>query len=273
MIYNKFYLHENEQDVTFEMFCCNKSEEYAVKKRPAILVLPGGGYEFCSEREAEPVVRYFMSKGYNCGILRYSVKEKASSLMPEASRPLLEASEAMSLIRKNAEEWCIDENKIAVLGFSAGGHLAGSLATLWNDEQITKFLDIEPGSNKPNAAILCYPVLVTDEYTHQGSVNALLGKYRNDENLLKKYDIPSQVGNHTPHTFLWNTYTDDGVPMENALRYALEMRKKSDSTCELHTFYMGAHGMSVCTKEVGTPDDHVGQWLELCAQWLEKVLK
>ena len=273
MIYEKIFLHDNEDDVTFEMFCCDASMEYAIKNRPAILILPGGAYEFCSDREAEPVVRYFLSKGYNCGLLRYSVGAKASSMMPDASRPLLEASKAMSLMRENAEKWHIFPDKIAVLGFSAGGHLAGSLATLWNDEMITKNLDIEPGSNKPNAAILCYPVLVTDEYTHQGSVNNLLGKYSKDEKLLKKYDITQQVGNHTPPTFLWNTYTDDGVPMENALRYCEQMHKKSGSSCEFHMFFEGPHGMSTCTKEVGPDYAHARHWLELCWEWLEKVFK
>lgn len=272
MLYEKIFFHENEEDVRFEMFCCDASPEFAVKDRPAILILPGGAYGFCSDREAEPVARYFLSKGYNCGILRYSVGVKASSLMPEASRPLLEASEVMSLMRKNAEKWHIIPDKIAVLGFSAGGHLAGSLATLWNDEMITKYLDIEPGSNKPNAAILCYPVLTTDEYTHQGSVDNLLGKYSRDEKLLQKYDIPQQVGKHTPPTFLWHTYTDNGVPVENSLRYCEEMRKKSDSVCEFHMFHFGPHGMSTCTKEVGSENAHVGRWLELCSEWLDKVL-
>lgn len=271
MIYEKIFLHENEEDVTFEMFCCDPSPEYTVRKRPAMLILPGGAYASCSDREAEPVARYFLSKGYNCGILRYSVGLKASSMMPEASRPLLEASEAMSLMKKNADKWYIDPEKIAVIGFSAGGHLAGSLATLWNDEMITKHLDIEPGSNKPNAAILCYPVLLTDEYTHQGSIDNLLGKYSTDEKLLAKYDIPSRVGKHTPPTFLWHTYTDDAVPVENSLRYCEEMRKKSDSSCELHMFLEGPHGMSTCTKEVGPACFHNNHWLDLCNEWLDRV--
>lgn len=272
MLYEKIFLHENEEDVTFEMLCCDDSPEYAVKKRPAILVLPGGGYGFCSDREAEPVARYFLALGYNCGILRYSVGAKASLLMPKASRPLVEASKAVSLMRENSDKWNIDSEKIVVLGFSAGGHLAGSLATLWDDDSIFEFLDIPRGSNKPNAAVLCYPVLRSDEYAHRGSIELLLGKYVNDEKLLEKYDITNQVSDKTPPTFLWNTYNDNGVPMENALFYCQQMRKKSKSKCEFHMFYDGPHGMSTCTKEVGNDDAYVRQWLDLCRKWLDKVL-
>lgn len=273
MIYEKIYLHENEDDVYFEMFCFEDSEEYAVRKRPAILILPGGSYFMCSDREGEPIVRFFMSKGYNCACLRYSCGVKASLEMPGASRPLLEASKVMSIMRENADKWNIVPDKIAVIGFSAGGHLAASLGTMWDDDSVYKNLDIPFGSNKPNAMILSYPVIKSDEYAHRGSIDNLLGKYQRDEELLEKYNLTNQISDNTPPTFIWHTYTDEAVPVENSLHFCEEMRKKSKSPCELHVFFKGGHGMSLCTKEVGTKDDHVGNWTELCADWLEKIFE
>ncbi|MBQ6624505.1 MAG: alpha/beta hydrolase [Clostridia bacterium] len=273
MIYEKIYLHENEDDVYFEMFCSDDSEEYWTRKRPAILIIPGGGYQICSDREGETIVRLFMSLGYNCACLRYSTCEKASSEMPKASRPLLEASKAMSLMRENAEKWHIIPDKIAVIGFSAGGHLAGTLGTMWDDDSIYENLDIPFGSNKPNAMILSYPVALSGENAHRGSFDILLGKYKDDKELLEKYDIVNRISDNTPPTFIWHTYTDDCVPVENALRFCEEMRKKSKSSCELHIFCEGGHGMSICTKEVACDNAYVGKWKELCASWLEKIFK
>lgn len=271
MIYEKKFLHENEDDVYFEFYSADNSG--GVSAHPAILVLPGGGYNCCAPHEGKVVADYFISKGFNCGVLNYSVGAKASMLMPYASRPLLEASECISLMRKNADKWNIDPNKIAVLGFSAGGHLAACTANLWDDEMIDKYLDIEKGSNKPNAAVLCYPVLRSDEYAHRCSFDTLLGEYKDDKTLLEKYDMTLQVGAQTPPSFIWHAYTDDGVPVENTLKYCSEMRKKSTESVEAHIFHSGPHGTGLCTKESGGENYHNTHWKELCCEWLKEVLK
>lgn len=270
MIYEKIYLHENEKDVYLEYFGCDDFEK---QKRPAILICPGGGYEFCWQGEGGPIARFFESKGFNCAVLMYSTKEKASMLMPKASRPLLEASMSVSLMRKNADKWNILSDKIAVIGFSAGGHVAGSLGTLWDDDSIFEFLDIERGSNKPNALILSYSVLRSDEYAHRGSFDALLGEYKENKELLEKYDITKQVSEKTPPTFLWHTYDDGAVAVENSIEFCKQMRLKSNNKCELHIFYEGVHGSSLCTGEVGHRIDHNAHWSELCAEWLKAVFK
>lgn len=271
MLYEKVYLHKKKEDIYFEMFCCEDTK-ISRRKRPTILVLPGGAYEFCFDiGEGGPIVRFFMSKGYNCARLNYSVSKMASLLMPKASRPLLEASQTVSMLRKNAEKWNVDTERIAVIGFSAGGHLAASLGTMWDDDSVYDNLKIPFASNKPNAMILCYPVIKSDEYAHRGSIDNLLGKYKDDKELLNKYDLTNQISDNTPPTFIWHTYTDDGVPVENSIKFCEEMRKKSKSSCELHVFFEGGHGMGLCTKDVGYDYPHVAKWTELCAQWLDKI--
>lgn len=267
MLYEKIYLHENEDDVYAEVFCCDPVRE----NRPAVLVLPGGGYAMCSDREAEPIARLFMARGYNCVILNYSVGEKASLLMPKASRPLLEASEVMSLMRKNADKWHIDPEKIAVIGFSAGGHLAGTLGTMWHDSSVYDNLDIEYGSNKPNAMILSYPVLRSDEFSHEGTMRNLLGNdCYDDKEMRAKYDVTEQVSELTPPAFVWHTFTDQSVPIENVLKFCKKMHDVNVPV-EMHILPYGCHGLSTLEREVGDRDPYNGRWTQWVIEWLEKV--
>lgn len=268
----RIFLHENEDDVYFDMYCLEESMEYAMGKRPAVLVCPGGAYQCCSDREAEPIARIFSAYGYNCAVLRYSVGNKASLCMPKTSRPLLEASMTMSIMRQNAEKWNIDKDRIAVIGFSAGGHLAASLGTLWHDSIVYDNLDIEYGSNMPNAMILCYPVLLTDKYSHECTVRTLLGEYYQDEKLLEKFDMTKQVSDKTPKTFIWHTFEDQGVPVLNSLKFAESLYMAGVQT-EMHILPQGGHGMSSARREVSfeNGDRYVERWCDWCVRWLNKV--
>lgn len=235
------------------------------RKRGAVLVCPGGGYAMCcSSREGEPIALMFNAAGFHAFVLDYSV---APHVFPDA---LFEASEAMKFIRKNAEEWGIDEDKIAVCGFSAGGHLAASLATLWNSEKAVKCDDQK---NKPNAAILCYPVISSGEKAHRGSFDNLLGENKNDEKMLEYVSLENQVSADTPPTFLWHTFSDEAVPVENSLMFANAL-KKNDVPFEMHIYPKGSHGMSLATTEVcGGNDFHVATWAKLACEWLETVFE
>ena len=265
----RIYLYEDRQDVYLDTYIRDTSREYPVSKRPAMLVFPGGGYEFCSDREAEPIANQYLALGMSCFVLRYSVGENASRRMPDFSQPLLDASLAMSIIRKNAEEWGVDSDKIGIIGFSAGGHLAGSLATMWNDKAIYDELKIPEGSNKPNAAILCYPVLTFGELTHGGTRNNLLGKYKDDEVLVRKYSLENNVSADTPPTFIMHTAEDGSVPVKNSLMFAMALSEKK-IPYELHIFPFGGHGMSTGTKDLCTlPNEYAGRWVELSAKWLK----
>ncbi len=265
----RIYLYEDRQDVYLDTYIRDTSREYPVNKRPAMLIFPGGGYGMCSDREAEPIANQYLALGMSCFVLRYSVGENASRRMPDFSQPLLDASLAMSIIRKNAEEWNVDSDKIAIIGFSAGGHLAGSLATMWNDKAIFDELKIPEGSNKPDAAILCYPVLTFGELTHGGTRDNLLGKYKDDENFIKKYSLENNVSSDTPPTFIMHTAEDGAVPVKNSLLFASALSEKK-IPYELHIFPFGGHGMSTGTKEVCTVlNEYAGRWVELSAKWLK----
>lgn len=227
-------------------------------KRPAVLVCPGGGYHFCSEREAEPIAMQYNAAGFHAFVLNYSV---APNKYPTA---LEEASMAVTLIRENAEEWRIDTDKIAVIGFSAGGHLAGSLGVFWNSEPIKT----ENGINKPNAVILAYPVITSGELAHRGSFDNLCGE---DSELVKKMSLENQVTGDTPPMFLWHTFEDQAVPVENTLMMAAALRKKN-IPFELHIYPKGAHGLSTVTKDVGILEENASKgakdWVRQSVNWL-----
>ncbi|MBM7570066.1 prolyl oligopeptidase family serine peptidase [Aquibacillus albus] len=248
-----------------------KLETYILKgdkKRPAVLICPGGGYGFLSEREAEPIAIAWNEAGYHAFILYYTIK-------PEMHlQPLLDASQAMCIIRENAESWHVHSDQIAVCGFSAGGHLAASLGVHWDKTYLQKE-GIEIGKNKPNALILSYPVISSGDYLHQGSYTNLLGEHAKTE-LLHDMSLEHHVSSNTPPTFLWHTVEDESVPVENSLLFAQGLRKEN-VPFELHIYPKGVHGLSLATAETATDerlaDAHVATWLDLCKQWLAEVFQ
>ncbi|GAA0177690.1 alpha/beta hydrolase [Clostridium sediminicola] len=234
------------------------------KKRPAILVCPGGGYEFTSEREAEPIAMKFNAAGYHTFVLNYSVSPR------KHPQPLLDVSRAMCIIRENSEEWKIDGDRIAVCGFSAGGHVAASLAVHFEKDYLFNTLLINKGMNKPNALILSYPVITSGEFAHKGSFKNLIGEEGREE-LRQHLSLEFQVNANVPPTFLWHTFEDSAVPVENTLLFATALRK-NNIPFELHVYPEGPHGLSLATEETGNENmpsmPHVATWIELCVQWL-----
>lgn len=241
------------------------------KSRGAVLICPGGGYAITWPGEAEPVALKFNAAGYHAFVVHYSVAPR------KHPQPLYDVSKAMSIIRENADKWKVDSNNIAVCGFSAGGHAAGSLAVHWDKDYISKALGIEKGMNKPNAAILCYPVITSGEFAHRDSFYNLLGR-EVDEKLLKEMSLELQVNEKTPPVFLWHTFSDDCVPVENSLLFAKAMKDHS-IPFEFHIYNKGVHGMSTASDEMLNYSDtaeinpHVATWMELCIQWLDKVFE
>lgn len=233
------------------------------RKRGAVLICPGGGYKKCSLRESEPIALKFNSFGYSAFVLNYCTYP---STYPEA---LKDASNAMCLIRKKADEWNIDCDKIAICGFSAGGHLAASLCSFYDDE----VLNFCGGENKPNALILSYPVITSGKFAHQGSFERLLGENPNIE-MLEKMSLEKQVRNDMPPTFLWHTYTDGSVPVENSLMYASALKEKN-VPLEMHIFPNGGHGLSIAAKEVAKDETgilpNVAVWMDLVQTWLKNI--
>ena len=261
------YIH----DVSGELPCGNE--------RPAVIVCPGGGYSMCSDREAEPVALEFLTKGFQAFVVRYSVADKAS--YPNS---LVDLSKAVRIIRENASKWHVNKDKIAVCGFSAGGHLVSSLANLWNDPEVQEKAGCTGTENQPNAAILVYPVISLKEYTHEGTRNMILQDHSQEEKgwllqghdserdeLIQKLSGECNVGPQTPPAFIAHTYADNAVPVENALMFARAMAD-ADRPFEMHIFQDGCHGLSLANQNTFCNMDmwnrEFGQWIDLCGDWL-----
>lgn len=230
-------------------------------ERPCVVVYPGGGYEILSDREADPPAMAFFARGYQVFLLDYSVREDAAEL-----RPLIDGSLTLMKIRGNSREWHVIPDRIAVLGFSAGGHAAASLGTLWDSPELKARIDTKNGANRPNAMVLCYAVLTAGEKTHAGSVRALCGGTPTPAQV-EFYSLEKHVGADTPPAFLWHTDEDDCVPLENTLMFAAALRGHG-VPFECHIFQKGGHGMSLCNAEVGTPLPHNAAWVGLALDWL-----
>ena len=237
--------------------------------RPAVLVLPGGGYAGTSDREADPIALSFLAHGFHALVLRYSV-------VPFAAFPnsLCDASRAMALIRDHAAAWHLDPHKIVVCGFSAGGHLAASLGTLWNDPDVTQQAGIQPGANKPDALVLGYPVITAGPHAHAGSIQNLAAG-RDVATLSAKLSCERNVGPHTPPSFIFHTYMDQVVPVENSLLFASALAR-ADVPFELHIFQNGVHGLALANpltsnSFVEMTDPDAEQWMGLCVRWLWRL--
>jgi len=263
---------EDELEPTLTTYVLDYSPEMAhMKKRPAVLICPGGAYIRTSDREAEPVAMKFAAEGFHTFILRYRT---APSKHPS---PLLDVSRAMWIIRENAEKWNVDPDRIAVCGYSAGGHLTASLGVFWHEDWISEKIGMPKGINKPNALILNYPVITSGEYAHRGSFDNLLGRDASREKL-ESMSLELHVNKLTPPTFLWHTFDDEAVPVENSLMFANALRKQG-VPFELHIYPEGRHGLSLCLYETagqGDPEDwindHDATWFGLCVEWLRKYI-
>ena len=239
----------------------------SVKKRKGVLICPGGGYEFVSDREAEPIALAYIAQGFNAFVLTYEVAPAVKH-----PQPLLDVSRAMCMIRENAEKWNTEKDKIAVCGFSAGGHLAASLGVFWKDKYLQEMLCIPEGMNKPDALILCYPVITSQiGKAHRGSFYNLLGENL-EESAYSSMSLEKYVSSDTPPAFMWHTFNDDTVPVENSLLFAQSM-KNNNIPFELHIFPEGQHGLSLCDARTGNEDTfinrHAGKWFDLSVEWLK----
>ena len=221
-------------------------------ERPLVLVVPGGGYRRVSAREADPVALQFAAAGYHTALLTYGVGENAQNYLP-----LRQLAQAIALVREHAAAWHVLPEKIAVCGFSAGGHLALSGAVL----------DL-PGREKmprPNAVILGYPVVTAGEYAHRGSFEQLSGS--TDPAAWQPFGLEDKITPRTPPVFVWHTMEDQSVPVENTLLLAGALRR-AGVPCEVHLFERGLHGSSISTPEVNRPSTHRHHWVELAVEWL-----
>lgn len=233
------------------------------RARPAMLVFPGGGYEFISERESEPVAMEYYHAGFDAFVLEYDVA-------PECVYPtaILEAGMAMMYLRREAPALGLKENRIAAIGFSAGGHLCGCTAFLWDDPALEKIFGASCEKIRPDACVLAYPVVTAEDGdTRRGSFRNFCG----DRVPYAAYSLDDKVRPSAPPCFLWTTTDDDCVPAGNSVRlYAALLRARVPS--ELHIFEHGPHGLTLCTEDVSDdvlPDmAHIGRWVKLSEEFL-----
>lgn len=242
-------------------------EMSAYNTRPAILILPGGGYAYCSTRESDPVAMQFLQAGYQVFILQYTCRADENAA-PLRWQPLTDAAGAILHLRRSAARLRLDPFKIAVCGFSAGGHLAASTAILWDAAPVRTALGITAEEARPDAVVLCYPVISSGVYAHAGSFDNLAG---DDAGLRAAMSLEHQVRDDLPPFFIWHTVADEAVPVQNSLLLADALTQRH-VPYELHLFACGAHGSSVCTQEVGTPNEHNRAWIGLCTGWLAETL-
>lgn len=247
----------------------NSEQIEAGRRRPAVIICPGGGYERTSDREAEPVALEYLQAGVQAFVLRYSCKP---DVWPAAQ---LELAQAIHMVREKAREWCVNPDKIIISGFSAGGHLAASVGCFWNREFLYGPLGLCAEDIRPNGQILCYPVITSGEKAHRGSFDALLGEERSrDEEWLRRMSLEYQVGPQVPKTFLWHTTTDELVPVENSLYY-MSALKAAGVNFEAHLYPVGEHGISLANEEgacIDNPAQIVPQaqsWMPLAKVWLK----
>ena len=222
----------------------------------AVIIFPGGGYSHRANHEGQPVAEFFNSKGIHAFVVQYRT---APAKHPA---PLLDAARAVRMVRNNAVEWNIRANKIAVCGFSAGGHLAASIGVLY-DEAITVEDDLQAVSARPDGLILCYPVISSGEFGHVGSFDNLIGK--DNLELREKMSLENRITSETPPTFIWHTADDAAVPVENSFLFSQALRRH-DVPFELHVFPHGRHGLGL-----GAECPGVAEWPELCATWLKQL--
>lgn len=242
MLTEKIVLN-SERNVTLTTYIPDVSDEMSnMKVKPAVLIFPGGAYRFCSDREAEPVALRYNALGFNAFILRYSLNEDAAF-----PTPLNDACEAYNLILSKCDEWHTDPEKIAVCGFSAGGHLAAALGTM--------------GNPKPCACILGYPCILD-------STSPILAK-----------PVPSLekcVDADTPPCFIFAAADDDLVPVENSLEFASAL-SKNNVPFEMHIFQRGGHGFSCADEVTMSHEDSRAKcvpnryWVNRSAEWLKEL--
>ena len=278
MICSKINFTEEYEDSRLEAYIHEPYDEIKISKRKAIIVCPGGGYGWLSEREGEPVALHYFAAGLNVFVLRYSVREKATNYAP-----LIEACLAIKYLREHCDELYVDPNYVFITGFSAGGHLAAWTGTMWHIPEVAAHIgDTNIEICKPTATLPCYPVIAAiPGVRHTGSIKVLNGG-NDDEEGMARFSLEKFVDEKTSPAFLWHTFNDACVPVMNSLLYA-EALTNNNIPYELHIFPDGPHGLSLCNSQTsnGQPmmeSTYVAQWLPMAIRFVtecpfERIIK
>jgi acetyl esterase/lipase len=231
----------------------------ASRPAPTILVLPGGGYGTRAAHEADPIAQWVHSLGLSAAVLHY---RHAPHRHPV---PLHDAQRGVRLLRARASAWSVDPSRIAILGFSAGGHLAASVANFGADGDAAASDPVERESARVQACIACYAVISAGSHGHQGSFVNLLGETP-DPQLRQRLSLETSVGAGNPPTFIWHSADDQAVPVQNALLYAQALVEHRVPVA-LHVYPHAPHGIGLGFTFPGS----ARTWTAACAEWLREI--
>ena len=255
---NELYIFPQDEKAHLITYIRDNPPEMANEPRRAMLICPGGGYQWTSDRENEPIALQFLARGYNVFVLKYSVAEMAKNL-----NPLREIELAIKHIRDNANPYNIRADKVFVMGFSAGGHLALSSGTLL------------PKESRPDGMVLCYPVVTAACPTHMGSLYNFCGTQTPNDEQKHLFSLDLHVDADTPPAFIWHTENDDAVPVQNSKNLAAALEKNGVKH-ELVLFPEGHHGLSLATsetcKDMTENEPHpCSVWVDLADKFVKKL--
>jgi acetyl esterase/lipase len=231
----------------------------------AVVVCPGGGYgALAVDHEGKAIADWLNEHGVAAFVLKYRLGPRYHH-----PAPLQDAQRALRTVRSRAKEWGVDPKKVGIWGFSAGGHLASTAATHFDDGKADADDPIERAGCRPDFAILGYPVITLEgPYAHAGSRRNLLGD-KPDPKLVESLCNDRQVTPQTPPTFLFHTNADSGVPPENSILFYMALRK-AKVPAELHIYEKGRHGVGLADGKYGAPNDQVvTTWKERLADWMK----
>jgi acetyl esterase/lipase len=239
------------------LFLYRATGEGAMKT--AVVVCPGGGYRHLAmDHEGRQIAEWFNALGVTAAVLQY----RNNSSGHQHPVPMMDGQRAIRAVRARCDEWGLDPQKIGVMGFSAGGHLASTLATHFDGGQGDSADVIERASSRPDFVILCYPVIsMTESYMHGGSRENLLGK-KPDAALARSLSNETQVTSDTPPTFIFQTDADTAVPAENCVAFYLALRR-AGVPAEMHIYQDGKHGVGLAREVVAT-----STWPERLRDWM-----
>lgn len=298
MIIERKKVWGGKKQAAYTMYLLGNSTEIdAGRKHPAIVICGGGGFMRISEREKQPVAMYFLNNGYQVFVLDYITKSTGIAYYPG---PVTDLAKMLMVIRENAEQWNIDDNRIAVIGFSAGGQICASLATQWNQEALVNKVDagVNPEMFRPNAVILCYPLL---DYLYQieraesdndsNGFSPSIGMKKSDfiqmfleagvgvnatEEQYRKASPYYHITEKTPPTFIWHTSQDELIYAEQSLRFAKKLGE-NHVPYEIHIFEEGAHGLSLSTENSTSNPELINNdtaiWADLALKFLKRHLR
>lgn len=263
--------------------------------RPAMIILPGGCYLYKSHREGDPVAARFAGMGYHTFVFQYASywKKKYLSenetveLVEDAHYPeqVIDLFKIIAMLRDHAEEWYIDPDQIYVAGFSAGGHIAAAAAVKWDDPELLRRAGItDPRKARPDAAVLCYPMLEAElirvttkvpeemEFQARYLVHGLFGCDNPDESMYREVRLVNHITPETPPVFIWHTFEDMTTSALESTRFVEELIKNK-VRCEFHLFETGAHGASLCDVTTARDEGDIKPSNALWPQMADRFLK